>query len=129
MLCGDFNALADSAVYELLSTEQIRPNHPGLRYDPCNILPPAQQLRHGLMLQSAHVQCLGAEPPFTNYTTDFSGCIDYIWLSCESVAVSACYTIPTEEEIRELSDAALPHPQYPSDHFALCFDLKFLGRK
>lgn len=45
-MCGDFNSDVRSAVYELMSTQQVPPDHPDLSNDPCNVLPDASELTH-----------------------------------------------------------------------------------
>ncbi|CAN0291431.1 unnamed protein product, partial [Ectocarpus fasciculatus] len=37
-VCGDFNSDVRSAVYELMSTQGVSPDHPDLSNDPCNVL-------------------------------------------------------------------------------------------
>lgn len=45
-VCGDFNSDVRSAVYELMSTQGVSPDHPDLSNDPCNVLPDASELTH-----------------------------------------------------------------------------------
>lgn len=45
-VCGDFNSDTRSAVYELLSTQGVSPDHPDLSNDPCHVLPDASELTH-----------------------------------------------------------------------------------
>lgn len=45
-VCGDFNSDTRSAVYELMSTQGVSPDHPDLSNDPCHVLPDASELTH-----------------------------------------------------------------------------------
>jgi CCR4-NOT transcription complex subunit 6 len=51
MVCGDFNSEPTSAVYELVSTQQVSRDHPDLSNDPNHVLPDASELTHGIQLQ------------------------------------------------------------------------------
>ena len=87
------------------------------------ILPPASQLTHTLGLVSAVALVTGSEPPFTNYTGHYKGVLDYVWLN-ESLAAVACLEMPTEEELRGVDDSPLPNSLFPSDHVAICVDIR-----
>lgn len=49
-VCGDFNSDVRSAVYELMSTQSVSPEHPDLSNDPCHVLPDASELTHSELL-------------------------------------------------------------------------------
>ncbi len=121
VICGDFNSEPTSAVYELLETSGVDPNHPDLSSDPCNVLPDASELVHGLQLQSAYAYVLGAEPPYTNYTEMFKGTLDYIWCTAPILRPLAITNAPTQEEI-ERSGKSMPNVQASSDHVLLSVD-------
>ena len=65
LLCGDFNSMVDSSVYELLSQERIT-NKRVYDSDPCGILPDLSELRHRLPLVSLYASI--GEPKYTNFT-------------------------------------------------------------
>lgn len=91
--------------------------------DPCNILRGAK-IAHSLPLVSAYAAVHdGKEPEFTNYTGDFVGCLDYMWISADRLGTTAFLEIPPVSELTRYSGTPLPNPQYPSDHVALVFDL------
>lgn len=127
ILCGDFNSLPDSSVYEFLSTGQVRAIHPDLKRDPLGITSKASDFRHDLQLVSTHVSVTGSEPQFTNYTRDFVGTLDYIFSTPRLHPVSM-FEIPNEETLRKHNDSPLPNLQYPSDHIALCADYQFMDK-
>ncbi len=86
IICGDFNSVPQSGVYELLSTGTVPPNHPDFmshlygKYT-------SEGLRHRLGLKSAY--SVAGETPMTNYTPSYQGAIDYIWFSTGNLAVNA----------------------------------------
>lgn len=126
ILCGDFNSMPDSSVYEFLSTGALRASHPDLNFDPTGIVPNASDFRHDLQLQSCFVAATGKEPAYTNYTENFVGTIDYIFTTCDRLITTAVYDMPTEKELRKHHDSPLPNPQYSSDHLSMCADLRFV---
>jgi CCR4-NOT transcription complex subunit 6 len=123
ILCGDFNSTPESSVVELLAQESVDPKHPDFAFDKVGILPPASQLTHTLGLVSAVALVTGSEPPVTNYTGHYKGVLDYVWLN-ESLAAVACLEMPTEEELRGVDDSPLPNSLFPSDHVAICVDIR-----
>jgi CCR4-NOT transcription complex subunit 6 len=86
IICGDFNSVPSSGVYEFLSNGSVPPDHPDFmshlygRYT-------TDGLRHRLGLKSANAAA--GELTLTNYTPSFQGVIDYIWYSTGNLAVSA----------------------------------------
>lgn len=84
IVCGDFNSLPSSGVYEYLSHGSIDKEHEdfmGLDYG--NYIKDGR--KHPFSLKSAYGR-LG-ELPFTNYTPGFKGAIDYIWHTSNSLEV------------------------------------------
>ncbi|PNW77057.1 hypothetical protein CHLRE_10g420512v5 [Chlamydomonas reinhardtii] len=74
-----------SGVYELLSGGRLEEEHP--HHPACPALlqaaAPGDVRLHtsGLRLASAHMVANGREPPATNNSCNFIGCLDYLWLS------------------------------------------------
>ncbi|CAN0096668.1 unnamed protein product [Pylaiella littoralis] len=126
LVCGDFNSDVRSAVYELMSTQGVSPDHPDLSNDPCNVLPDASELTHNMQLQSAYRAVMGAEPPYTNYTGNFKGVLDYVWFSSPHIRPLAVAPVPTAEEIMKCG-IALPNVQSSSDHIMLLCDIQLGG--
>lgn len=90
LICGDFNSLPDSGVFEYLSKGQITRRHMDLksfRDDSClekfTNSTDKNVISHPLRLDSA---CDINSIPFTNYTLDFKGMIDYIFATPQSLA-------------------------------------------
>ncbi|EDV26843.1 uncharacterized protein TRIADDRAFT_12445, partial [Trichoplax adhaerens] len=115
LLCGDFNSIPNSNVYQLLTTHQKHQKHffptTADRWKPID-----------LVLDNAFdFYSLCGIPQFTNYVQDFVGTLDYIFGEKEYVDVKQVVPFPTEDEIKR--DKALPSPNAPSDHLALVCDV------
>lgn len=65
-------------------------------------------------------------PQYTNYTPDYKGCLDYIFVESNKLQVQQVVPIMDEEELSKYE--GLPNDFYPSDHLALVADLKFKAR-
>ena len=76
VLAGDLNSLPDSAVYEFLEQNTVRPDHPDLAGDDVGILE-SLEMRHALRLRDSYSSALGRRY-CTNFTQTFVGIIDYI---------------------------------------------------
>jgi CCR4-NOT transcription complex subunit 6 len=124
ILCGDFNSLVNSSVYELLSTGQVEVGEDvfGPQANPQNILPQSHQLIHHLNLISAYSAI--AEPKYTNYTGHFIGVLDYIFYTRNLLRCSSCLDV--DDEMLLHKQTALPNQQYPSDHLPLVAEMEFL---
>ena len=72
--------------------------------------------------KSAYKSRNGEEPAFTNYTSGFKGCLDYVLLKKFSVASTS--TLPTESELS--AETALPNSKVPSDHLPLVVDVEYI---
>lgn len=123
ILCGDFNSEPDSSVYELLSTERLRADHPVFRKDPKKILPPPENIIHQLPLESAY-NVIG-EPKWTNYTGHFVGILDYIWFSKNHLRCTAVLDVDEEERLKK--HTALPSETYSSDHISLFAEFTWMS--
>jgi len=129
IVAGDFNSEPDSAVYELLSTGMVSPNHKDLQQDPVNVLS-RLQLGTSLNLSSSYA-ILGREPEFTNYTLGYVGTLDYIWYSPDSLRVVSLLQMPDEAALFNVNGKMQQHKSIPnelwsSDHCALLCDFRVL---
>lgn len=129
IFAGDFNSSPHSAVYQLLATGSVDPNHPDLAPPPGrrgpSILPnDTRDISHRLHLASAYRTATGAEPLFTDYTLGFQGTLDYLWHDPDTLRCAAVAQIPEVHELTAAGDA-LPNAQYPSDHVMLIADFVF----
>jgi CCR4-NOT transcription complex subunit 6 len=84
IICGDFNSIPSSGVYDFMSRGFIEPDHEDfMQLDYGNYIKDGR--KHAFPLKSAYAR-LG-ELPFTNLTPGFQGVIDYIWHSTSSLEV------------------------------------------
>ncbi|CAK0810661.1 unnamed protein product [Prorocentrum cordatum] len=116
VVCGDFNSLPQSAVYEYIVTGCIRPDHKELRSGQRGLLD-SINFGHHLKLSSAYEACSGREAAYTNYTELFKGTLDYIFFSSDSLGVLAISEVDAESHLRQ--ETALPSSTRPSDHLPL----------
>lgn len=133
MICGDFNSTPDTAVYDLLSRQQVHPGHPDVNMNngddsSPNILPDAMSISHSFQLGSVYNTVMGEEPYATNYTAHFKGVLDYMWYSASNLRPLSCAPIPDEAELTKHGDA-LPSTQYSSDHIMLISDMQIMGSR
>lgn len=147
LVAGDFNSIPGSAAHHLLVQGRVPPDHPELSVDPLGILRPPSKLGHQLPLISAYsglVQqgpalqtpagkkqrnCIDSntgEPKFTNNTVDFTGCIDYIFYTGDSLVPSSVLELPDDHDIARRNISALPNAEWSSDHVALMTEFRFL---
>lgn len=62
-------------------------------------------------------------PLYTNYTQNFTGCLDYILHEPARLRVVETVPMPSHEEV--IKDTALPSETIPSDHLALVCTLEW----
>ncbi|XP_077457694.1 CCR4-NOT transcription complex subunit 6-like [Stigmatopora argus] len=137
VLCADLNSLPDSGVVEYLSNGGVADNHKDfkeLRYHEClsnfscsngatddNGNNNAGSVTHNFQLKSAydsHVM------PYTNYTYDFKGVIDYIFFSRTHMSALGVLGPLDANWLSDNNMTGCPHPHVPSDHFSLLAQLE-----
>jgi CCR4-NOT transcription complex subunit 6 len=110
IICGDFNSVPSSGVYEFLSSGSAPPNHPDFMKHMYGKYT-SDGLRHKLGLKSAYAGC--GELPLTNYTPSFQGAIDYIWYGGSNLV--AC-SVLGEVSPRYLEKVVgFPNAHFPSE--------------
>ncbi|XP_003970416.2 CCR4-NOT transcription complex subunit 6 [Takifugu rubripes] len=134
VLCADLNSLPDSGVVEYLSTGAVDCTHKDfkeLRYSDsltkfnCNGKNGTSNglITHGFKLKSAYENGL---MPYTNYTFDFKGVIDYVFYSKPHLNVLGILGPLDPHWLVENNVTGCPHPHIPSDHFSLLAQLELL---
>ncbi|URE23329.1 Endonuclease/Exonuclease/phosphatase family [Musa troglodytarum] len=102
LVAGDFNSTPGDEVYRyLVSASEVAPI----------------QLRS---LYAAH----GGEPTFTNCTPDFTGTLDYIFLSGSRLRAVSLLEMPGPESADVIG--GLPNHHHPSDHLPIGADFSVL---
>eukprot|EP00002_Diphylleia_rotans_P035233 TRINITY_DN766_c0_g1_i2.p1 TRINITY_DN766_c0_g1~~TRINITY_DN766_c0_g1_i2.p1 ORF type:complete len:324 (-),score=57.97 TRINITY_DN766_c0_g1_i2:27-998(-) len=100
IVCGDFNSMPDSKVYN----EMI-----------------GQHAEAELTLESAYSKYREeGEPEFTNYDESFSGTLDYVFFSSEFQCASVL-DLPSMEDAHKYGP--MPNSRMPSDHVMLVAEL------
>lgn len=131
MICGDFNSTPDTAVYDLLSRQEVHPGHPDVNMNnnddsTPSILPDAMSISHSFQLGSVYNTVIGEEPHVTNYTACFKGVLDYMWYSAQNLRPLSAAPIPDNSVLTKHGEA-LPSTQYSSDHIMLISDMQIMG--
>nr|CAG4645537.1 EOG090X06K5 [Lynceus sp. MCZ IZ 141354] len=128
LLCGDLNSLPDSGVVEFLSHGRIGNNHSDFKdfaYKSClqklSTSADSNEYTHPFRLSSAYNTDI---MPFSNYTYDFKGLIDYIFYSKTSMVPLGLLGPIDPEWFRVNKVIGCPHPHIPSDHFPLLVELE-----
>jgi len=119
VICGDFNSIPDSGVYEYMSRAIIDCSHPEFqshRYGKFTEV----GMTHLFGLRSAYAQGPGGKEilPFTNYTPGFQGVIDYIWYGTSTLSVEAVMDGPEAAYIENV--VGFPDPHFPSEYSPKC---------
>jgi CCR4-NOT transcription complex subunit 6 len=128
LVCGDFNSTPDSGVYELLAHGSLRPDHTDLgNYQYGNFT--RDGIQHPFSIRSSYANLDGTSEalPFTDYTPGFTGVIDYIWYSTNSLEVTALLG-PVDLEYMDRVPG-FPNYHFPSDHISLLAEFSVKGRK
>jgi len=141
LLVGDFNSVPGSAPHSLLNNGGVEDDHHDMDCDPLHILRPPSKLTHSLPLVSAytHLSQLKdphererhrqmcepeyGEPRFTNFTQNFSGTLDYVLYTSDSLAPSALLELLDVDTLRQ--HTALPSPLWSSDHLAIMCEFQY----
>eukprot|EP00128_Syssomonas_multiformis_P018138 Colp12_sorted_trinity150504_noHs@24978 len=119
IVCGDFNSLPNSGVYEFMSTGKVGRSHSDFDSRSYGAVI-ARGLSHPFQLKSAYSHI--GELPYTNYTHDFVGSIDYIWITSNELSVTGLLGGVTDEYTKRC--VGFPNAHCPSDHIPLLCELR-----
>jgi len=136
--CGDLNSLPDSSVIQFLINGKIPTDHPDLcehgyegflaRFS-ASVRPGMRsplgkpELVHQFNLQHAYSR---KEIPYSNYTYDFKGMIDYIFYSSDFLAPVGLLGPVSAQWMKQFNIIGCPNPHFPSDHFSLLCEFSLL---
>ncbi|CAF0719998.1 unnamed protein product [Adineta ricciae] len=135
VLCGDFNSLPGSGVIELMRSGKISMTHADFkdlsyetylqRYSRVDGNPtPSNDIVHHFKLQSAYETTADPIMPYTNFTYDFKGIIDYVFFSTQLMRVLGVLGPLDPEWLQTNKIVGCPHPNVPSDHFSLLVEFE-----
>ncbi|KAK6197652.1 hypothetical protein LQW54_010697 [Pestalotiopsis sp. IQ-011] len=128
LVCGDYNSIDDSSVYELLDRGRVAPDHADLvGHSYGNFT--RDGISHPFSLRSAyaHVRNTPDNLTFTNYVPTFNGVIDYIWYSTNSLEATELLGPPDYNYLKRVP--GFPNYHFPSDHIQIMADFVFKPRK
>lgn len=114
LLCGDFNSMPDSGIYELITTGRLSNTHVDLGSRNYGNFT-KDGISHPFGLKSSY-SAIG-EMAFTNYTPNFVGVLDYIWYSTSTLQVVGLLGDIDKEYLKRVP--GFPNYHFPSDHVAL----------
>lgn len=111
IICGDFNSVPESGVYEFLSNGTVPPDHEDFmshlygKYT-------SEGIRHRLGLKSAYASV--GELPLTNFTPGYKGHIDYIWHSAANLSVNSVLGEVDPNYLDKV--VGFPNAHFPSEY-------------
>ncbi|KAI8374608.1 Endonuclease/exonuclease/phosphatase [Radiomyces spectabilis] len=120
VVCGDFNSVPESGVYEFLSKSAVEQGHCDFG-DHIYGNYTSEGLSHPLSLKSAYSHI--GELPFTNYTPGYKGVLDYIWYTNNTLDVLSLLGPIEESYLTRV--VGFPNPHFPSDHIPIMTELRF----
>ncbi|XP_032598898.1 2',5'-phosphodiesterase 12 [Drosophila grimshawi] len=117
IFCGDFNSVPECGIYKLMTERFVGSDFVDWR---SNVEEAVQdvELRQPFQMNSA---C--GTPDYTNYTTLFAACLDYIFYESDRFNLVQSVPLPSVEQLSE--HQAIPSITFPSDHVSLIADLAF----
>lgn len=118
VLCVDLNSTADSSPFELLSKGTIGPDHKDLQGFKYGLFT-EKGIQHPYQLRSAYSVLDGTpnELQFTNYTPGFTGVIDHIFYSVNTLEAHKLRGGVDPEYMKMVP--GFPNYHFPSDHLSL----------
>ena len=127
-MLSDFNSKPESGPIEYIkrgrvSTEHNEFKHIGYKDCLLKMLSHSkndQEFTHTFNMASAYSPEL---MPYTNYTFDFKGIIDYIFYPKNTMKPLGILGPISEEWLKEGKIIGCPHPHIPSDHFSLLVEM------
>ncbi|KAF2200969.1 hypothetical protein GQ43DRAFT_53082 [Delitschia confertaspora ATCC 74209] len=124
LMCGDFNSMPNSGVYDLIAHGNVSNSHADLgtrKYGNFT----RDGISHPFTLKSSYAPI--GELSFTNYTPGFTGVLDYIWYSTNTLQVAGLLGDVDKEYLQRVP--GFPNYHFPSDHLALYVKYAVKGRK
>lgn len=109
IVCGDFNSVPESGVYEFLANGSVPPDHPDFLSHTYGKYT-TDGMRHRFGLKSAYA---GSELSFTNYTPSFRGEIDYIWYSTNNMTLTGLLGEIDKDYLSKV--VGFPNAHFPSE--------------
>ncbi|XP_044752653.1 2',5'-phosphodiesterase 12 [Coccinella septempunctata] len=118
IFCGDFNSVPECGIFKLYTTGFVPDDFIDFSSNKDEEVKNLE-LRQNIPLDSA---C--GTPQYTNFTSGFADCLDYIFYQKTNLKVTQVVPLPSNEELTQ--HTALPSIVAPSDHVALISDLEWI---
>lgn len=107
IFCGDFNSTPDCGVYKLFTSGYVPSDCVDFKSNADEAISNLE-LKQSISLESA---C--GTPDYTNFTSGFTGCLDYIYYDKKQLKVVQSIPLPRNEQLIE--NTALPSIVFPSE--------------
>ncbi|KAH8302544.1 hypothetical protein KR044_008133 [Drosophila immigrans] len=117
VFCGDFNSVPECGIYKLMTEQFVDSDFVDWSSNQ------EEAVKNVELRQSFKMVSACGTPQFTNYTTLFAACLDYIFYQSDSFNLLQSVPLPSVEELS--ANEAIPSVTFPSDHVSLVADLKF----
>ena len=124
IVCGDFNSAEGSGVYDLITRGSLAGDHSDLSNRGYGNFT-RDGMAHPFTLKSAYNGT--DELSFTNYTPNFTGFIDYVWYSANSLQIRGVLGDVDQDYLNKVP--GFPNHHFPSDHLALKAEFSVKARK
>ena len=134
IICADLNSLPDSGVMEFLNNSKISIDHPDFqdlayagfltKYAGNENGKKTNELNHLHQLNQAYAE---NELSFTNFTYHFTGTLDYIFYTSDSLLQLGELGATPHEYFKKNKIIGFPHPHFPSDHLPLLVEFEFFN--
>ncbi|GAA5928443.1 CCR4-Not complex 3'-5'-exoribonuclease subunit Ccr4 [Sporobolomyces koalae] len=119
IVCGDFNSIPESGVYEFLSRGSVEKDHEDFMSHVYGHYT-SDGLSHKFNLKSAYSHI--NELSFTNYTSGFTETIDYMYYTSQSMGVTGLLGEVDRSYLEQT--VGFPNAHFPSDHISLLAEFK-----
>ncbi|KAL0130432.1 hypothetical protein PUN28_002243 [Cardiocondyla obscurior] len=119
ILCGDFNSVPECGIYQLMTKNYVPETCEDWKSNT------EEAIKNISLTQDLCMSSACGTPEYTNYTPEFSACLDYIFYEKDKFEVEQVVPMPSKEELT--LNTGLPSVVFPSDHISLCADLKLKG--
>lgn len=110
VICGDFNSIPTSGVYEFLSKGTLAPDHSDFG-DHLYGAYTTEGMTHKLAVKSSYSHI--GELDITNYTPQFKGALDYIWYANNALDIVSLLGGLNNDYIKKM--VGFPNAHYPSE--------------